>query len=137
MKELVLLHLHEIMERVYFNFSMCVCVSVCQWTNFQPNGCTKLDAVFAKFFLTGLARNLLKFGNLWLKVKVTVTQYPFFLHDSLWTSLLWISALLFSIKMKFDMPLRYAIGGFAFEFHKYRMSDYVIATLFKFSPNNC
>ena len=47
-------------------------------------------------------------GNLWLKVKVTVTQYPFFLHNSLLTFLLWISALLSPIKMKLvsclDMP---------------------------------
>ena len=46
---------------------MCVYVSVCPeflWTKFQPNGCTDLDAVFAKWLLTALARTLLKLVTL-------------------------------------------------------------------------
>ena len=48
-----------------------------------------------------------------------------------------MSDLLRPINMKFSMSLRYALGRFAFEFHKYRMGDDVIVTYFKFSPNNC
>ena len=79
----------------------------------------------------------IEIGDLGSKVKVTVTQYPFFLHNSLLTSLLCISALLCSIIMKFDLSLRYTIGQFLLKFHKHRMGDDVIVTSFKFSPNNC
>ena len=44
-----------------------VCVCVCPeflWTKFQPNGCTDLDAVFAKWLLTTLAQILLKLVTL-------------------------------------------------------------------------
>ena len=69
------LHLHEIVEGLYFHCSLsvclsvclCVCVSVCPdflWTKFQPNGCTNLYAVFAKWLLTTLARTLLKLVTL-------------------------------------------------------------------------
>ena len=53
---------------------------------FQPNRCTDLDAVLAKPLLSTLARTLLELVTL---VKVTVTQYPFYLHSSLLTSLLY------------------------------------------------
>ena len=46
---------------------VCVCVCVCPeflWTKFQPNGCTDLDAVFAKQLLTTLSRTLLKLVTL-------------------------------------------------------------------------
>ena len=39
---------------------VCVCESVCQLTKFKPNECTDLDLVFVKWFLTALARTLLK-----------------------------------------------------------------------------
>ena len=64
---------------VIFSFQFaCVCLSVQHflWTKFQPNGCTDLDAVFAKWLLTALALSLLKFvtsDDFWLKVKVTLT----------------------------------------------------------------
>ena len=52
-------------------------------------------------------------GYLCLKVKVTVTQYPcFFIILCCGFQLLCV------IKLKFDIPLRYALGRFAFEFHK-------------------
>ena len=35
--------------------------------------------------------NPIEIGNLWMKVQVTVTQYSFFLHYSLLTSLMWFS----------------------------------------------
>ena len=38
--------------------SLSVCLCVCQWTEFQLNRCTDLDAVFAKLWLTALARIL-------------------------------------------------------------------------------
>ena len=44
-----------------------VCVCVCPeflWTKFQPNGCTDLNAVIAKWLLTTLARTLLKLVTL-------------------------------------------------------------------------
>ena len=69
------LHLHEIVEGLYFYFSLsvclcvcvCVCVSVCPeflWTKFQPNGCTDLDAFFAKWLLITLAQTLLNLVTL-------------------------------------------------------------------------
>ena len=41
-----------------------VCVQLCLWTKFQPNGCTDLDAVFAKRLLSTLAQTLLKLVTL-------------------------------------------------------------------------
>ena len=53
---------------------VCVCVSVCLsvclcvrhflWTKFQPNGCTDLNAIFAKWLLSALARTLLNLVTL-------------------------------------------------------------------------
>ena len=79
--------------------------------------------------------NPIEIGDLGSKVKVTVTLNPFF-HNSLFTSLPCISALLSLIEMKFDMSLRYTLGRFEFKFNKTRMGDDVIVTSFKFSPNN-
>ena len=76
-------------------------------------------------------------GDLVSKVKVTVTQNRFFLHNYLLSSLLYISLFLCLIKMKFGMSLRYAVGRFMFKFHKIQTDDDVIVTSFKFSPNNC
>ena len=65
-----LLHIHEIVEGLYFHCSLSVCVCVCLcvqfflWTKFQPNGCTDLDAVFAKWLLTAMARTLLNLVTL-------------------------------------------------------------------------
>ena len=62
------LHLHEIVERLYFHWTVCLCVCECGrlslWTKFQPNGWTDLDAVFAKWLLTALAQTLLKLVSL-------------------------------------------------------------------------
>ena len=53
--------------------------------------------------------NPIEIGDLGSKVKVTVTQYPFFLHNFLLTCLLYISALLCLIKWnlicRLDIPL--------------------------------
>ena len=53
------------------------------------------------------------------------------------SSLLWISALLCPIKMKFDMLPRYVLGKFLLKFHKTRIDNDVIVTSFKISPNTC
>ena len=50
-------------RRGYIFTAVCVW-SVCQWTKFQPNDCTKLDAFFAKLLLAALAQTPLKFVTL-------------------------------------------------------------------------
>ena len=73
--ECFLLHLHEIVEGLYFHCSLSVCVCVCVFVclsvcpallvnKFQRNGCTDLDAVFAKWLLTALAQTLLNLVTL-------------------------------------------------------------------------
>ena len=120
--------------------SVCVCLCVCPveflWTKFQLNGWTNLDAVFTKWLLRTLARTLSNWWP-WVKGQGHSDVIPIFLHNSLLTSLLCISAHLCSIKMKFDMLLRYTLGRFVFKFHKIPMGDDVIMTSFKFSQNNC
>ena len=71
-----ILHLHEIVEGLYFHcsLSVCLCVYVCVsvclcvrkflWTKFEPNGCTDLNAVFAKWLFNALAQSLLKLVTL-------------------------------------------------------------------------
>ena len=76
-------------------------------------------------------------GDLGSKVKVTVTQYPFLLQNSLLTSLLYISVLLRLIKLKFGMLLRYALCRFVFDFQENQMGDGVMMTSFKFSLYKC
>ena len=75
-------------------------------------------------------------GDLGSKVKVTVTQYQFLLHNSLLTSLLYNSAFLLLIKLKFGMPLIYALCRFVCEFHYNQIGDDVIVTSFRFSSYN-
>ena len=67
------IHLHEIVEGLYFHYNLSVCLSISLFTKFQPNGCTDLDAFFAKRLLIALAQTLLKFVTLGKKVKVTMT----------------------------------------------------------------
>ena len=85
----ILLHLHEIMEGLYFHciLSVCLCVRLCMWTKFQPNGCTDLYTVFAKRLLSTLARTLLKLVILgqrsrsqWIKINfffIILCQLPY------------------------------------------------------------
>ena len=80
--------------------------------------------------------NPIEIGDLGSKVKVTGTQYPFFLHHSMLTALLYISILLCLIKLKFCM-LSYALCRSVVEFHKNQMGDDGIVTSFNFSPYNC
>ena len=54
---------------------LCVCLCVCVyvsvriflWTKLQPNGCTDLDAVFAKWLLPSLAQTQLNLVTLGLR----------------------------------------------------------------------
>ena len=141
----LLLHLHKIMEGLYFHCSLSVCLFVCMSVCLSGSACEQNSSrtdelIWTQFSLNGCLLHWLKpieIGDLGSKVKVTVTLYPFFLHISLLTSLLCISALLCSIKMKFSMWLSYTLGPFVFQFHKNRMGDDVIMTSIKFSPNNC
>ena len=86
-EQFFLLHLHEI---VHCSLSVCVCVclSVCP------------ALLVNKIPVERMHRFGRGFGDYGSKVKVTVTLYPFFLHNSLFTSLLCISAFLFSIKIE-------------------------------------
>ena len=86
---------------------MCVCVCVFLCTKFQPTRCTDLNAVFAKQLLTAYPRTLLK--------SVTLGQRSRS-HKSLLTSLLYNSALVYLIKLKFGMPHTYALCRFVCEF---------------------
>ena len=79
----------------------------------------------------------IEIGDFGSKINVKMTQYSFYLHNSLLTSLLCISAYLCLIEMKFDMSLRYILGWFVSKSYKNRMGDDVIVTSIKFSPNNC
>ena len=55
--------------------SVCLCVRLCLLTKFQPNECTDLDEVFAKWLLTTLSQTQLKLVTMVprSKVKATVT----------------------------------------------------------------
>ena len=104
----ILLHLHEIMEGLYFHLSLSVCLCVCLsvrfwlWTKFQPNGWTDLNAVFAKWLLTALAPTLLKLVTLGQRSR-SQWRNIHFSFIILFTSLLWIAAMLCPIKMKFSL----------------------------------
>ena len=84
---------------------VCVCVFDSAYEqNSSRTDATILNIIFAKRLriLILMARTLLKLVT-W--VTVTVTQYPFFVHNSLLTSILYISALVCLIKLKFGMQL--------------------------------
>ena len=92
------LHLHEIVEIVCVCVSFCLCVSIALLVNKIP--AERMHQFGRGFRETAAYYTGLAFGDLGSKVKVKVTQYPFFLHISLLTSLLYISALLCLIKLK-------------------------------------
>ena len=91
--------------------SLYVSVRLCLWIKFQPNERTDLDQIFAKGLLTTLAQTLFKGQG-------HNDAIPIFLHNTLLTSLLCISALLCLIEMKFGMSLRYNLGQFMFKFNR-------------------
>ena len=88
---------------------VCVCLCVCMSVSDKVQA---YSLIWTRFSLNGCLLHWLKsswIGKLWLKVKVTVTQCRFFFHNSLLNILRWISALLYPIKIKFGMLLRYAL----------------------------
>ena len=71
---------------------VCMCLSVCVstvflWTKFQPNGCTDLNADFAKWLLPAIARTLMILVTLGKKSRSQWRNTHFFLHNSFLTSL--------------------------------------------------
>ena len=102
------LHLHEIVEGSYFYFSLSLCVCVCVCVCVCLSVCEQNADQTATPILTlnsCLLQSLEPYWNWWPWVKGQVTKYPFFLHNSLLTSLLGILALLCPIKMKFSLLL--------------------------------
>ena len=116
---------------------MClsVYVSECLWTKYQTNGWTHLKAAFARWLLTTLARTFLKLVTLGQRLSSQWRKYCF-LHNFLLTSLLCFSAFLRSIKMKFGMPLCYALSRLAVDFYNNRTGDDILMTSFIFLSVN-
>ena len=124
----------KIVDGLYFHCSLSVCLLMNKIPA-EPNA-----PIWMRFLLNGCLQhwlNPIEIGDIWSRSHYTVTKYLFFLYNTLLTSLLWISALLCLIKMKFGMPLWYALGRFRFEFHKNQKGDYFIVTSSKFSSNHC
>ena len=124
---------------LYFHFSLSVCVpvsvSACKQNSSQTNA-----PIWTRFSLNGCFPHWLGFyWNWWPwdKGQGHSESISIFLHNYLLTSLLFISALIYLIKLKFSMPLRYAICRSVVELHKNQLGDDVMVTSFKFSPNNC
>ena len=127
------------MEWLYFRYSVSVCVyvclSVCPFVNKMPIQTYTPILMWSSLNSCRITSNPIDIGDLGSKVnKVTVTKYPFFfLHHSLLTSLMYISSLLCLIKLKFGMPLTYALCKFVCEFHWNQVGDDVKVTSIKFS----
>ena len=92
------------MEHIFTAVCLCVCLSVL----FQPNGCTDLDAVFAKRLYATLAQTLLKLVTLgqrsrsqWLKILFffTILYYLSFCISQI--SYVWS---IWNLVCRFDMP---------------------------------
>ena len=118
---MLFLHLHKIVEGYIFT-AVCLCVCLSVWLSVCPtlHACeqnsSRTDApIWTQFLLNGcLAHwlNPIEICDLGSKVKVTVAQNLFFLHHFLLTSLLYISALVCLINLKFGMLLWYALCRF-------------------------
>ena len=91
---------------------VCLCVSVCVCDSPCEQNSSRTDAsIYTRFSLNVCFTHWLEPNwNWWLWV--TVAKNPFFLHNSLSTSLMRISTLLCLIKIKYVMPLKYASGKF-------------------------
>ena len=76
---------------------MCVCQSV---NKIPAEGMHRFGLIFAAMVAYRTDSDPNEIGDLWLKVKVTMTQYPFFLHNSLLNYLLWISISQFLLNLK-------------------------------------
>ena len=128
------LHLHEIMEGLYFHCSSSVCLSMCLSmslsvclsmcstllvNNIPAERCIDLGAVFAKRLLM-LAHWFGPYWNWWPWVKGQghSGSISIFLHNFLLISLLYISAFVCLIKLKFCMSIWHALCRFVIEYHK-------------------
>ena len=115
-----MLHLHKIMEGLYFHYSLSVCrvcVCVCLIVACGQNSSQTDVSTWTQFSLNGCLPHLLGlYWNWWPCVKGQGHSDVifFFLHDSLLISLLCISALLCLIEKKFGMSIRYALGRLNF-----------------------
>ena len=94
------------MSYIFIEICLCVCSSYCVFASDLNTSPTEAQ-IWTRF-----SHWLGPYWNWWpwvkpWKIKVTVAQYPFSFHNSLLTSLPWISALLCPIIMKFGMSLRY------------------------------
>ena len=102
------------MEGLYFYCCLSVCVSVCLSVCVSGSACEQNSSrtdtpIWTWFSLNGCLLHWLKpYWNWWPWVKGQ-SHSDFFLHNSLLTSLLYISALLCLIKLKSSAPFRYAI----------------------------
>ena len=119
---------------IFTSVCLCVCLCVCVsgisceqnssrtdapiWTRFSLNGC----------FLHWLGPYWIWWP--WIKGQGHGDVIPIFLHNSLLTSLPCISALLWLIKMKFGMSVRYTLCRFVLKINKIWMGDDVIMTSF-------
>ena len=112
------LHLHDILEGLYFHCSLSVCVSVCVCVC-PAILVNKIPAERMHRYCTG--SDSIEIGDLGSKVKVTVTQYPFFFIILYQQIPMYISALVCLIILKFGMPLKYALCISLIEFHKNQM----------------
>ena len=99
---------------------MCVClIFACEQNSSQTDA-----LIWTRFSLNACLLHWCEsFWNWWPWVKGQG------LRNSLLTSLLWISALLCPIEVKFGLSLRYDLYRFVFEFHKNQTDDDVIWTL--------
>ena len=90
---------------------VCVCVRLFLWTKFQPNGWTDLDGVLVNGCLAHWLRPYWNWWP-WAKGQGPSGSKFIFSHDSLLTSLWYISALICVINLKFIVPHRYALCRF-------------------------
>ena len=102
--------------RGYIFTAVCLCVCPAMLVNKIP--AKRMNRFGRGFALTALARTLLKFVTLGQRARSKWRNTNFFLHNSLLTPLLCISALLYTIEMKFFVSLKYSLGRFVFKFHK-------------------
>ena len=131
------LHLHDFVEGLYFHcsLSVCLCVCVCVCLSVCPEILVnKIPAEQMHRFGRGFAKSLLLALTRTLLNIVTLGQRS----RSQWLiSLMYISVFLYLIKLKFGMPLTYALCKFVCEFHWNQKSDDVIVTSFKFYTYKC
>ena len=103
---------------------VCVCLSVCEQNADQTATLILTRSSLSVAYSSCL--NPIEIGDLGSKVKVTVTQYPVFLQNSLLNFLIYISAFLCLIKLNFGIPHTYALCIIVCEFDWNQIGDDVI-----------